>query len=247
MGGIGNIVPPTEFCRQTGRGREVKIASCDPATRSSTQLSPVSVFYAIWTGKFVRKNPAAFAHRSDVGTVGGRSAGRSPGRAAGPPQPGKGEPLPRVMQDLRIEQPLADISLVAGQRRAEPIVRRLILLTAAASRKEAIRMHRRHFLVGNFLLGLWRLGRQRLPQQAIRPVRNPGEADMVGSHTAGAETFKPLVEEAVSKLLARHDADRDAGRHAAAAAACGFALSASRTRAPRKSATSKTRSTRSSI
>lgn len=28
--------------------------------------------------------------------------------------------------------------------------------------------------------------------------------DMVGSHAAGAETFKPLVDEAVGKLLARH-------------------------------------------
>jgi hypothetical protein len=32
-------------------------------------------------------------------------------------------------------------------------------------------------------------------------VLKPGEKDMVGSHTAGAETFKPLVEEAVAKLL----------------------------------------------
>jgi len=34
-------------------------------------------------------------------------------------------------------------------------------------------------------------------------VRDPAKEDMVGSHAAGAETFKPLVEEAVSKLLAR--------------------------------------------
>lgn len=35
-------------------------------------------------------------------------------------------------------------------------------------------------------------------------VRNPAKGDMVGSHTAGAETFKPLVEQAVGELLARH-------------------------------------------
>lgn len=33
-----------------------------------------------------------------------------------------------------------------------------------------------------------------------------GKADMVGSHTAGAETFKPLVQEAVGKLLGRQHA-----------------------------------------
>jgi hypothetical protein len=35
-------------------------------------------------------------------------------------------------------------------------------------------------------------------------VSQPGEADMVASHQAGAETFKPLTEEAVAKLLGRH-------------------------------------------
>lgn len=35
-------------------------------------------------------------------------------------------------------------------------------------------------------------------------VRAPGEPDMVGSHVAGAETFKPLVDQAVHELLARH-------------------------------------------
>ncbi|MCE9607742.1 MAG: penicillin-binding protein activator LpoB [Planctomycetia bacterium] len=37
-------------------------------------------------------------------------------------------------------------------------------------------------------------------------VRDPAKADMVGSHAAGAETFKPLVEQAVGQLLARHSA-----------------------------------------
>jgi hypothetical protein len=35
-------------------------------------------------------------------------------------------------------------------------------------------------------------------------VSQPGDADMVASHQAGAETFKPLTEEAVAKLLGRH-------------------------------------------
>lgn len=40
------------------------------------------------------------------------------------------------------------------------------------------------------------------PQSAV--LRAPGQSDMVGSHTAGAETFKPLVEGAVGQLLQRH-------------------------------------------
>jgi hypothetical protein len=35
-------------------------------------------------------------------------------------------------------------------------------------------------------------------------VIEPGEQQMVGSHQAGQETFGPLVDEAVGKLLARH-------------------------------------------
>jgi hypothetical protein len=35
-------------------------------------------------------------------------------------------------------------------------------------------------------------------------VIKPGEHEMVGSHQAGSETFKPLVDEAVAKLLGRH-------------------------------------------
>lgn len=35
-------------------------------------------------------------------------------------------------------------------------------------------------------------------------VRDPAKPDMVGSHAAGAETFTPLVEQAVGELLARH-------------------------------------------
>lgn len=36
-------------------------------------------------------------------------------------------------------------------------------------------------------------------------VLDDSQADMVGSHTAGAETFNPLVDEAVARLLARQE------------------------------------------
>src|SRR5262245_56956488 len=36
-------------------------------------------------------------------------------------------------------------------------------------------------------------------------VSKPGEREMIGSHQAGQETFRPLVDEAVTKLVARHD------------------------------------------
>ena len=36
-------------------------------------------------------------------------------------------------------------------------------------------------------------------------VIKPGDQQMVGSHAAGQETFKPLIDEAVCKLLARHE------------------------------------------
>jgi Peptidoglycan-synthase activator LpoB len=36
-------------------------------------------------------------------------------------------------------------------------------------------------------------------------VIKPGEREMVGSHAAGQETFKPLIEESVGKLLAKHE------------------------------------------
>jgi peptidoglycan-synthase activator LpoB len=35
-------------------------------------------------------------------------------------------------------------------------------------------------------------------------VIKPGEKTMVGSHQAGQETFRPLIDEAVTKLVARH-------------------------------------------
>jgi len=36
-------------------------------------------------------------------------------------------------------------------------------------------------------------------------VLQPDQQDMVGSHTAGAETYKPLIDAAVAQLLGRHD------------------------------------------
>jgi hypothetical protein len=35
-------------------------------------------------------------------------------------------------------------------------------------------------------------------------VIQPGEKEMIGSHQAGTETFRPLIDQAVAKLLGRH-------------------------------------------
>ncbi|AWM39514.1 hypothetical protein GobsT_21520 [Gemmata obscuriglobus] len=40
----------------------------------------------------------------------------------------------------------------------------------------------------------------------VGEVIQDGKKDMVGSHAAGAETYKPMIDEAVAKLLARQDA-----------------------------------------
>ena len=63
-------------------------------------------------------------------------------------------------------------------------------------------MDRRRFLSLGALLGSGMLAGCRGTQFAA--VRTPDKPDMVGSHKAGAETFKPLVEQAVGELLARH-------------------------------------------
>jgi hypothetical protein len=66
-------------------------------------------------------------------------------------------------------------------------------------------MHRRHF-VGLGLVGIASLATASTgcrKKQFARVVQ-PGESEMIGSHAAGTETFKPLVEESVAKLLARH-------------------------------------------
>jgi len=63
-------------------------------------------------------------------------------------------------------------------------------------------MHRRYFVVAAassvaaFLTGCH-------GAQYARVIK-PGEKQMIGSHQAGQETFKPLVDEAVTKLVARH-------------------------------------------
>ena len=41
----------------------------------------------------------------------------------------------------------------------------------------------------------------------VAHVLNDDDQDMVGSHAAGAETWKPLIEQSVGKLLARQCSD----------------------------------------
>ena len=66
-------------------------------------------------------------------------------------------------------------------------------------------MNRRQLIRGGFVgLGVLILNGCRGKQYA--KVVQPGDSQMTGSHAAGAETFKPLVEEATSALLARHAA-----------------------------------------
>lgn len=65
-------------------------------------------------------------------------------------------------------------------------------------------MDRRTFLARS-ALGL--LGTGLLPGcrgRQVAHVLTPGQGDMVGSHAAGAETYSPLVDEAVAGLLGRH-------------------------------------------
>ena len=70
-------------------------------------------------------------------------------------------------------------------------------------------MLRREFLrsvliaSGGFAAGLGLVGCRSGKQYA--QVLKPGDKQMVGSHQAGQETFRPLVDEAVGKLLARHE------------------------------------------
>jgi len=64
-------------------------------------------------------------------------------------------------------------------------------------------MNRRQLIRAGFVgLGVLVLNGCRGKQFAT--VNKPTDPPMVGSHAAGAETFKPLVDEAVSSLLARH-------------------------------------------
>jgi len=64
-------------------------------------------------------------------------------------------------------------------------------------------MDRRRFL-RTCTWGMVGLGLAGCRGQQTAQVMKPGQADMVGSHTAGAETFKPLVQEATARLLAKH-------------------------------------------
>jgi hypothetical protein len=62
-------------------------------------------------------------------------------------------------------------------------------------------MLRRRFVLAAFSLSGGLLGCR---SNQFATVRSPDKPDMVGSHAAGAETYKPLVEQAVGELLARH-------------------------------------------
>src|SRR4051812_11559420 len=64
-------------------------------------------------------------------------------------------------------------------------------------------MLRRYFLTSGIVAGFsWVLPGCRGTQYAR--VIKPGDKEMVGSHQAGQETYRPLVDEAVTKLVARH-------------------------------------------
>jgi hypothetical protein len=67
-------------------------------------------------------------------------------------------------------------------------------------------MNRRRFL-GKGLMGLLGLGvlaKSGCRSNQTAQIVKPGDKNLVGSHTAGNETFSPLVDGAVSNLLARH-------------------------------------------
>lgn len=66
-------------------------------------------------------------------------------------------------------------------------------------------MDRRAFLTrsGVAVLGFGLAGTVGCRGRQTAQVLSDDKADMVGSHTAGAETFKPLVQESVGKLLGR--------------------------------------------
>ncbi len=72
------------------------------------------------------------------------------------------------------------------------------------TRKSAL--DRRQLLkrAGLSLLGLVLIGESGCRTQQTAQVLKPGDKEMVGSHAAGNETYTPLVDEAVGKLLGRH-------------------------------------------
>jgi hypothetical protein len=68
-------------------------------------------------------------------------------------------------------------------------------------------MDRRRFLEGSAKLGcLAVLGAVGCRGTQHAHVLNPNERDMVGSHTAGAETWEPLIQQTVGQLLGRQHA-----------------------------------------
>jgi hypothetical protein len=62
---------------------------------------------------------------------------------------------------------------------------------------------------GLILVGLILLGTVGCRTNQTAQVMRPGDKQMVGSHNAGNETYAPLVDEAVGKLLARHQQPED--------------------------------------
>jgi hypothetical protein len=71
-------------------------------------------------------------------------------------------------------------------------------------------MHRRAF-VGSGLVALAGCAFGGCRGNQYAKVMHPGEKEMVGSHQAGGETYKPLIDDAVSKLLGRQVAARQVG------------------------------------
>src|SRR6478609_6660724 len=69
--------------------------------------------------------------------------------------------------------------------------------------KDGTFMLRRDLLIGSCVAGLGFLVPGCRGTQYARVIK-PGEKEMIGSHQAGQETFRPLVDEAVTKLVARH-------------------------------------------
>jgi hypothetical protein len=71
-------------------------------------------------------------------------------------------------------------------------------------------MHRRSFIGTGMvaLAGCWLIGCR---GNQYAKILHPGEKEMVGSHQAGGETYKPLIDEAVAKLLGRNAAQRQVG------------------------------------
>lgn len=66
-------------------------------------------------------------------------------------------------------------------------------------------MDRRQFLTGISQVGLvsWMAQCLGCRGNQVAHVLNENDRDMVGSHTAGAETWEPLVQQSVSQLLGR--------------------------------------------